>query len=554
MEWTIKAKLIGLGLCGAILTIAMAATSYWGLVKINQHKDHIAGNVSVVKDSLEADLMLEVVRADLLAALLLSEESLEAEKRAVRDRSAKNQVLFHGHLADIEADRVNEEMSQEIKAALQKVHPLLTTYIKSVEEITALAFTDRDTAMAEYNTLLPSYEALVTEMGALSHLIEEDAMAFQVEGTQVAGLIKKGVLLITLVSLLVFAIGSFLIANSIVSALNELSLAADAVANGHLTVRSKNKGSDEIGRLAVGFNQMAENLHTLVSQVQKGALQVSSASKELSSSSQRMSANSEQTETQAGTVSSISRETNLSIQSVSSASEEMSSTIKEISKNVQEATLITSQAVKMAESTNVTISKLGDSSTEIGNVIKVITSIAQQTNLLALNATIEAARAGEAGKGFAVVANEVKDLAKATAKATEEISQKITAIQTDTQGAVSAIGEIAGVIKKINDISTNIAGAIEEQAATTNEISRSVAEAARGSHEVSESISGVAEASRSTAEIASNVMIASQGLSGMGMELLSMVNMFQVESNGDGGFSGDESQETAEDPPSSSDG
>ena len=120
------------------------------------------------------------------------------------------------------------------------------------------------------------------------------------------------------------------------------------------------------------------------------------------------------------------------------------------------------------------MNKLGESSQEIGNVIKVITSIAQQTNLLALNATIEAARAGEAGKGFAVVANEVKELAKQTAKATEDIGRKIEAIQVDTKGAVAAIEEIGTIINQINDISNSIATAVEEQTVTTNEIGRSV--------------------------------------------------------------------------------
>ena len=131
-------------------------------------------------------------------------------------------------------------------------------------------------------------------------------------------------------------------------------------------------------------------------------------------------------------------------------------------------------------------------------MIKVITSIAQQTNLLALNATIEAARAGEAGKGFAVVANEVKELAKETAKATEDISRKIEAIQTDTKGAVEAIGQIGKMIIQINDIQNTIASAVEEQSATTNEISRNLAEAARGSTEIAQNITGVAEAARST--------------------------------------------------------
>src|ERR1022692_638423 len=150
------------------------------------------------------------------------------------------------------------------------------------------------------------------------------------------------------------------------------------------------------------------------------------------------------------------------------------------------------------------VAKLGESSAEIGQVIKVITSIAQQTNLLALNATIEAARAGEAGKGFAVVANEVKELAKQTAKATEDISRKITAIQTAAQGAVESIGTISSVITQINDISSSIATAVEEQSATTNEMTRNVKDAARGSGDITGRITAMAQAAESTSQGASD--------------------------------------------------
>ena len=146
----------------------------------------------------------------------------------------------------------------------------------------------------------------------------------------------------------------------------------------------------------------------------------------------------------------------------------------------------------------------GDSSSEIGNVIKTITSIAEQTNLLALNATIEAARAGEAGKGFAVVANEVKELAKETAKATDDIREKIQGIQTDTTEAVEAIAEITMTINEINDIQTTIASAVEEQSVTTAEIGRTMTEAARGSAEIAQNITGVAEAAQSTASAGSD--------------------------------------------------
>jgi methyl-accepting chemotaxis protein len=180
----------------------------------------------------------------------------------------------------------------------------------------------------------------------------------------------------------------------------------------------------------------------------------------------------------------------------------------------------------------ITDGKLGESSAEIGQVIKVITSIAQQTNLLALNATIKAARAGEAGKGFAVVANEVKELAKQTAKATEDIRQRIAAIQTDTKGAVQAIGTISEIISRVNYISATIATAVEEQSATTSEMSRNVAEAAKGSGEVAKNITGVARAAHSTSSGATESQKAARGLAQMSTELRTLVAQFKVDSNG----------------------
>jgi methyl-accepting chemotaxis protein len=212
---------------------------------------------------------------------------------------------------------------------------------------------------------------------------------------------------------------------------------------------------------------------------------------------------------------------------VAAAAEQLNASIKEIAKNAAEAALVAEHAVQSIEITNVTVSKLGDSSAEIGNVVKVITSIAQQTNLLALNATIEAARAGEAGKGFAVVANEVKELAKETAKATEDISLKIETIQGDTKAAVSAISEISGIIKQINEFQASIASAVEEQSATTNEIGRNVTEAAKGSTDIAENITGVAQTARNTASGASDSQKASAELSNLAVGLQKLVAQFK---------------------------
>jgi methyl-accepting chemotaxis protein len=186
----------------------------------------------------------------------------------------------------------------------------------------------------------------------------------------------------------------------------------------------------------------------------------------------------------------------------------------------------------VAEQTNQTISKLVQSSAEIGNVIKVITSIAEQTNLLALNATIEAARAGETGKGFAVVANEVKELAKQTGQATEDISQKISAIQHDTQGAVMAIQRVSGIINQVNDIANTIATAVEEQTVTTNEMARNVTEAAKGTNEIVQNITGVAHAAQSTASGASQTQAAAQELARLASELQSAVKQFKYDDRG----------------------
>lgn len=300
------------------------------------------------------------------------------------------------------------------------------------------------------------------------------------------------------------------------------------IAEGDLTVQVTGDYQGDHAEIKKNINAMTEELRASMQSIAQNASSLASAAEELQATSQQMSANAEETSTQANVVSAGAEQVNRNLQTVATGTEEMGESIREIAKNAHESAKVATGAVKIAEETNQVVSKLGGSSTEIGQVIKVITSIAQQTNLLALNATIEAARAGEAGKGFAVVANEVKELAKQTAKATEDISRKIEAIQTDTQSAVGAIAQISGVIGQVNDISNTIASAVEEQNATTNEMARNVGEAAKGSNEIAKNISGVAEAAKSTTIGASDSTKAAEALARMASELSGLVQKFTI--------------------------
>lgn len=261
----------------------------------------------------------------------------------------------------------------------------------------------------------------------------------------------------------------------------------------------------------------------LIDDLTEASNQLASASEELLSVAATMSANAEETSAQSNTASSASEQVSAGIQTVATNMEEMTASIKEITKNTNESSSKSNQAMQMSQDANSIIQALGDSSLDIGNVIKVITSIAQQTNLLALNATIEAARAGEAGKGFAVVANEVKELAKQTATATEDISRKIEAIQNDSQSAVTSIGSVTEAIAQLNSIAGNIASAMEEQAATTNEVARVVTESTMGVQQITENIQQVSTAAEQTGKGATDMQGAAQNLSSLANSLNNLV-------------------------------
>jgi methyl-accepting chemotaxis protein len=253
---------------------------------------------------------------------------------------------------------------------------------------------------------------------------------------------------------------------------------------------------------------------------------VGGAAAQLQSSATSLSAAAEQGARQATTVATASEEAATNVQTVAAATEELASSVKEIGRQVAQSTEIASRAVGQAQKTDQTVSGLSEAAQKIGEVVDLIRNIASQTNLLALNATIEAARAGDAGKGFAVVASEVKNLANQTAKATEDITAQIAAIQESTGEAVRDIKSIGTTITEISKISGTIAAAVEEQGAATQEIARNVQEASAGTQQVNSNIAGVTEASSGTGKSANDVLVAANGLSAQSDRLRGVVDEF----------------------------
>ena len=316
---------------------------------------------------------------------------------------------------------------------------------------------------------------------------------------------------------------SFLIIRSLTKPIVALQEGMQKVTSGDLSVRLEVESIDELGQLTEGFNGLVNNLamasqnqsevQTQVKQSTDDLNMVSTTlqdltdlmgekSNSIADQSNMVAAAAEEMSTNMDTIAQASQASQNNMNSVAGATEEMTSTVSEIAQNAEQARGITAEAVQNVAVASDSVNHLGTAAREISKVTDTIIEIAEQTKLLALNATIEAARAGEAGKGFAVVANEVKELAKQTNDATADISQKIEAIQSGTDGTVKEIASISGVINRVNDIVNTIATAVEEQNVTTQDIATNIGLATGGMTDVVNNVGQAAQASR---EIASNI-------------------------------------------------
>ena len=328
-------------------------------------------------------------------------------------------------------------------------------------------------------------------------------------------------------AVLLFGFG-YWISRLVSGSVRRLRDALICLADGDLTRIVDVDSRDEIGQMAGALNRAQASLRTAMVEISGTSTTLAGAAEELSSVSSEVASNSEQTSVQASALSVTAAEVSTSVQTVAAGTEEMGASIREIAQSSAEAVRVAGGAMREAVIANETVGKLGASSVEIGNVVKVITSIAEQTNLLALNATIEAARAGEAGKGFAVVAEEVKQLAQETARATEDISQRVQAIQADTGAAVEAIARISRTIEDVNSFQTTIASAVEEQTSVTGEIARSITGAAAGAANIAHDVGAVSTAAHSSTQGMSEAQRATAELARLSSDLQQLVGRFRV--------------------------
>ncbi|WP_127131235.1 methyl-accepting chemotaxis protein [Georgenia sp. SYP-B2076] len=474
--------------------------------------------------AVAADMKFQFVwaRYSSTSGSLATDEVARLESRDARDVAlARIQDLS-------ETYRTRTSPTAEQVAVLDAVLVNVAGYLDAAKQVDVLFETGEGVAAnaIRKDVIDPAGAAILDGLSELIALQEAESLRSSEEAADLAIAMRNAIVVVAVVgSLLALGMG-LAVAGVISGGIRQVRGVADALASGDLTRSTRVTRRDEVGRMAASLDRAVVNMRELVRGVAESSDQVASAAGGLSASTRQVSVGSDETSARAGVVAAAAEQISRNVQAVAAGAEQMGASIREIAHNANEAARIAGLATEVAAATNDTMRKLGTSSSEIGNVVGVISSIAEQTNLLALNATIEAARAGEAGKGFAVVAAEVKELARETARATEDIAARIAAIQVDTVGAVEAIGEISSIVSAINDYELTIASAVEEQTVTTNEMSRGVSEAATGSEEIAGNITGVAEATAAASDVLGQMGESVTELARMSESLRLRVNRF----------------------------
>jgi len=492
MKVSTKIVLITGGL--ALIILAMFLATWW---VTNAQKDDGAGINMAGRQRMLSQKMTKEIFEGVAAG------EIKNRKQPFQDASNSMRVFDTTLTALIQGGKIPLSLSPdgtgfyisspaggETLKLLQAVQPLWKEFsTKMAGVISGAASTDSDLAWIRENSnkLLAAMNMAVVQMQKDA----EDSVTFLLT-LQLIGLLTGIALLFV----------GIVVIRKLITRLNKITEFAGIIGSGDLSEKSGIIGMDELGQIGSNLDAMSGNLNSMFGEVSENSKTLSDLSTSLKSIAVEMldqatatseistsvAASAEEMSANMNTVAAATEEASTNIALVSTATDEMTSTIAEIVENTENARKISGKAVSEANSASQKVDELGLAATEIGKVTETITEISEQTNLLALNATIEAARAGEAGKGFAVVANEIKDLAKQTAEATQEIKSRIDHIQNSTTGTVTQIQQITQIINEVNSIVSTITTSVEEQSATTTEIAENISQASIGIQEVTENV------------------------------------------------------------------
>jgi methyl-accepting chemotaxis protein len=478
----------------AALTVAVGIV---GLTRVNSLDTAVS---SMYVNSTTAISDLSQIRSEFAQARI---QGMLAGLDGTPSGVAKIAVAWQSHLDAIaksaDAYRATDLTGREEQLAA--FDQGLAEYRRVAPHLWPLAVAGNLRAFEQYRSdvVSPPATKATTALDKLAGI--EDAVARQSLAQANEGAARSRVLIMSMIVACVLAslALAFGLGRMIAGPLKKTVTVLERLAAGHLDQEIATGGRDEAGQMSAALAAALGALSGVMRQIGETSQVLAASAEEFSAVSGELTAASSSVTDGAGAASAAAQQVSASVQTVAAGTEEMSASIAEIARSATDASQIAQEAVQVAGQTTANVDRLGQASEQIGEIIKSIEAIAGQTNLLALNATIEAARAGESGKGFAVVATEVKDLARETATATQNISGLISAIQSETRAAIDSMERISSVVGRINGAQATIAGAVEEQTAVTQDIARNVAEAAAGATSIASAVDDVAgQASHAT--------------------------------------------------------